>query len=188
MADIAEITNAEAGSSVRTKLNTIRTYINALKNLTGLVKVSGETLSAASAGTDYQAPLTKAAGSDIDTGSDDAMYVTSKAIADSSLRGLAISRTLIDSANFASGDIGKCVIMNKPTATTLTIPEALMAKGETIAVLQIGAGQVTIAVATPADQDINTACKTFGADTMVTVYCTDDTADAEIFKVIGGSE
>lgn len=97
-----------------------------------------------------------------------------------------ISRTLIDSANFASGDIGKTVVMNKPAATTLTIPEGLMAAGDVIGVLTKGAGQVTIAVATPADQALNTACKTPDQDTMIAIYCIDATANAEVFKVIGG--
>jgi hypothetical protein len=128
----------------------------------------------------------KAAASDINTGTDDDKFVTSKAIADSNLRGLSISRSLNDSANLASGDIGKCVIMDAAAAKTLTIPEALMVEGETIAVLTIGAGQVTIAVANGSDQAINTACKTPGQDTMIAIYCIDDTADDEVFKVIGG--
>lgn len=105
MADIGEILNEEGGGSVRTKLNTIRTYINSLKNLTGLVKVSGESLSAATAGTDYQAPLTKASGTDVDTGTDDAKYVTSKAIADSDVafKPLQVGSLTLASANWTTG-------------------------------------------------------------------------------------
>lgn len=190
MADIAEITNAEAGSSVRTKLNTIRTYINSLKNLTGLVKVSGEALSAASAGTDYQAPLTKATGSDIDTGTDDAKYVTSKAIEDSSIgKVVAGGREITDASDdLEATDVGTIVDCNKATAQTITIPLATMTTDEVIGILQVGAGQTTIAVADGAKQTIVGAAKTAGTGYMLLIWCKDDTTDAEIYIILGGSE
>lgn len=47
----------------------------------GLVKANGAgVISAASAGTDYQTPLTKAAYTDVDTGTDDTKYLTSLAL------------------------------------------------------------------------------------------------------------
>jgi len=57
--------------------------------ITGLLKGNGTSISAASAGTDFQSPLSKAVGSEINTGTDDAKYATSKAIADSNLAYLA---------------------------------------------------------------------------------------------------
>ena len=101
---------------------------------------------------------------------------------------MPISRTLTDSANFAAGDIGKTVIMNKATDVTLTIPKNLLSAGQTIGVFTIGAGEVTIAVATSDDQSLNDANKTPGQDTMIAVYCIDDTTNDEVHKVIGGVE
>ena len=186
----------------------------------------------------YTSTLAKAIGTDIDTGTDDAKYVTPLAINESNvfrsekasqISGLTekttpvdadnlmiddsaasnakrrvtwanvkatlktynempISRTLTDSADFAAGDIGKTVIMNKATDATLTIPKNLLSAGQTIGVFTVGAGEVTIAVATPDDQALNDANKTPGQDTMIAVYCIDDTTNDEVHKVIGGVE
>lgn len=56
MAEIAEIANNEAGSSVRSKLNAMRILLNTLKGLTGVVKVSSETIAVATAA-DLPRPL-----------------------------------------------------------------------------------------------------------------------------------
>jgi len=49
MADITEFVNNEEGVVVRGKLNAMRTLLNALTNISGMIKVAGESLSVAAA-------------------------------------------------------------------------------------------------------------------------------------------
>lgn len=67
--------------------------------VTGIVKADGGgNISAAVAGTDYQSALSKASGAEVDTGTDDAKYVTSKAMKDSGyLSSMADVTTATDS-------------------------------------------------------------------------------------------
>lgn len=192
MADIAEITNAEAGSSVRTKLNTIRTYINTLKNLTGLVKVSGEVLSAAAAGTDYQAPLSKAAGSDINTGTDDYKFATSKAIADSNVAtiydAIAGIRAETDSFTLSASYINHLHRVNKATGVTITFPKnatVVIPVNSAYAFEQTGAGVLTLA---PVDGDVTLnsnggALKSWGQYSVIYAI----KVDTNVWTIYGGS-
>lgn len=100
---------------------------------------------------------------------------------------MPISRTVTASCNLEANDIGKVIIVNSASAVTLTIPEQIMDADDLINVLTKGAGQVTLAVADSGDQSINTACKTWGQDTMISLWCIDSTSGDEIYKVIGGS-
>lgn len=64
----------------------LNTMVGTISTTNGILKSNGSgTITAAAAGTDYQAPLSKAIASDVNTGTDDAKYVTSKAIKDSNV-------------------------------------------------------------------------------------------------------
>lgn len=102
-------------------------------------------------------------------------------------RKIVYARTITDATDdLEATDIGKMVTGNRATAQTFSIPEGVMDLGDCIDIRQIGAGQITVAVANPTDQTISTACKTSGVDTVITLECVDDTANAEVFKVTGG--
>jgi hypothetical protein len=55
-----------------------------------------------------------------------------------------------------------------------------------VGIIQVGAGQTTIAVADGAKQTLNSACKSAGQDCMMALWCYDDTTDAEVYVIIGG--
>jgi hypothetical protein len=137
----------------------------------------------------YPTVPVKATGAEINTGTDDAKFVTSKAIADSNIAfALTVGREITDAtANFATSDVNTMVKANRSTAQTFTIPHTTFALNNIITVIQLGAGIVTIAVGDGAKQTINTAKKTWGADSVIQIICIDATANAEIWKVIGGT-
>jgi ferric-dicitrate binding protein FerR (iron transport regulator) len=43
------------------------------------------------------------------------------------------------------GDVGEYVTLNNASAITLTVPDAIFSAGDTVNIVQLGAGQVTIA-------------------------------------------
>jgi len=99
-----------------------------------------------------------------------------------------VGRTIADAtANFATTDVNKLVLANRSTAQTFSLPHTTFAQNDIITVMQLGAGLVTIAVADGAKQTINSAKKTWGADSVIQIICIDATANAEVWKVIGGS-
>jgi hypothetical protein len=101
--------------------------------------------------------------------------------------GVTVGRTIVDAADdFETTDVNTMVLANRATAQTFTIPHTTFALNNIISVMQLGAGIVTIAVADGAKQTINTAKKTWGADSVIQIMCIDATANAEIWKVIGG--
>jgi hypothetical protein len=101
---------------------------------------------------------------------------------------LTVGRTITDAtSNFATTDVKKLVLANRSTAQTFTLPHTTFALNDVITVMQLGAGQVTIAVADVAKQTLNAAKKTWGADSVIQIMCIDATANAEIWKVFGGS-
>jgi hypothetical protein len=105
--------------------------------------------------------LEKAIGSEINTGTDDAKYVTSKAIADSNIAMLA------DTANIAGinpqtgttyvlalADAGKLIRCDNVAGITLTVPKNAVVPlpiNTVITIEQQGAGRVTIS---PVDTDV----------------------------------
>lgn len=94
----------------------------------------------------------------------------------------------VASANLAESDVDTIVQANYPDSMALTILEGSMRKDDITYVLQIGAGQVTIVAETPANQSINSACRTGAQNEMIAIICLDDTSGAEVYKVIGGVE
>lgn len=103
------------------------------------------------------------------------------------LRRLNIAREVTDDDDFEADDIGNMVVANKASSLTLTIPEAMMVKGDRIPVLPIGAGQVIITVANTDAMYLNDACKTPGQYMPVEIHCIDDTPDAEVYLLYGGT-
>ena len=98
-----------------------------------------------------------------------------------------VGREITDAADdFETTDVNTMVLANRSTAQTFTIPHTTFAKSDIITLMQIGAGIGTITVADGAKQTINAAKKTWGADSVIQIICLDDTANAEIWKVIGG--
>jgi hypothetical protein len=101
--------------------------------------------------------------------------------------GLTVGREITDATDdFETTDVDTMILANRATAQTFTIPHTTFAESDIITVMQIGAGITTIAVADGAKQTINSANKTWGADSVIQIICLDDTANAEIWKVIGG--
>jgi len=106
---------------------------------------------------------------------------------DSGGSSLTIGRTIADAtSNFATTDVNKLVLANRSTAQTFSLPHTTFAQNDIITVMQLGAGLVTIAVADGTKQTINAAKKTWGADSVIQIMCIDATANAEVWKVIGG--
>jgi len=85
-----------------------------------------------------------------------------------------------------AADIGNIVTINRATDVTVTIPTQLMAAKQAVGFEIIGAGQLILEVADGAKQAINTAKKSPGQDSFMSLYCRDHTVNAEIYKVIGG--
>lgn len=83
-------------------------------------------------------------------------------------------------------DSGKVNDANRATAITLTIPLATMGLDDEAGYLQTGAGQLTIVVADGAKQTIIGAPKTAGVGSMVSLWCKDNTTDAEVYVILGG--
>lgn len=110
-------------------------------SITGLLKGNGTAISAATAGTDYQAPMTVAAGSDVNTGTDNAKYVTASAIA-----GSHAWQTLTDGAtvnwNMASGYNAKVTIAGNRTLATPTNP--IEGRVYQLQIIQDGTGSRTM--------------------------------------------
>ena len=100
------------------------------------------------------ASASKASASDINTGTEDAKYVTPKGIADSDLTKKVGINSQADNYTLVIGDAGKLVIVTHANAKTLTVPKnssVAFPTGTKIAVMQGGAGQITIA---PVDGDV----------------------------------
>ena len=79
------------------------------------------------------------------------------------------------------GDAGKCMIMNKATALTLTVPKhssVAFPVGTVILMIQYGAGTLSVA---PVDGDVSIV----SADTLTDLY--DQYSCAAIIKIVDGS-
>jgi hypothetical protein len=131
---------------------------------------------------------TKASGSDINTGTDDNKYVTSKAIADSNIgkKLVGINPQTGTTYTLVLADAGKLVRCSNANAITLTIPKnssVEFATGTVIYVEQQGAGVITVA---PVDGDVtinSTAKKTWGQYSVIELM----KLDTNLWNVIGGS-
>lgn len=135
---------------------TLKIYFDTLYVLVSgtTIKTINSTTLLGSGDITLQTPLSKAAGSDINTGTDDAKYVTSKAIADSSLSKIININPQADDYTLVLTDAGKLVTINYATGKSLIIPKnsgVLFLVGTQISVCGIGAGQITIA---PIDSDV----------------------------------
>lgn len=102
----------------------------------------------------------KASASDINTGTEDAKYVTPKGLSDQTVLAKTVDLSKVginsqaDNYTLVIGDAGKLVIVTNIAAKTLTVPKnsaVAFAIGTKIAVMQGGAGQITIA---PVDGDV----------------------------------
>lgn len=102
----------------------------------------------------------KASASDINTGTEDAKYVTPKGLSDQTVLAKTVDLSKVginsqaDNYTLVIGDVGKLVIVTNIAAKTLTVPKnsaVAFAIGTKIAVMQGGAGQITIA---PVDGDV----------------------------------
>lgn len=113
--------------------------------VSGLLKGDGSGgISAAAAGTDYQAPLTKATTAEAQAGTEDTHYLTAAKARDA--MGAVLINTQTASYTLVIGDAGKIVEMNVASANNLTIPpnsSVAFVTGTIIDVYQYGAGQTT---------------------------------------------
>jgi len=72
-----------------------------------------------------------------------------------------------------SGDKGKLIIMNVGSANNLTVPASVFSAGDTISVLQTGAGQTTIVAGASTTVSSNgSKMKLYGQYAAATIVCT----------------
>ncbi len=94
--------------------------------------------------------------------------------------------TLTDDANITAAlHKFKYTDVNKATDVTLTLKKNEYLKGEWFVLIQTGAGQFTLDC--DAEVTVPDWNKSAGSGHMMYVYCVDDTEDANVFRIDGGS-